>query len=151
MSPSTKSTILESWPVPRSADRPCIPIYHFAIKQEGVNLDFHLEQFFGVHSVSFHFFDNFETLVTICRRFSVDAIVIGGRAEFLQEVKLVQAIKQNVFLSIIPIILYHPEPEDNLIVAAYENGVEEFIHGEWKDRLVEVRIRGAIERCRRDW
>jgi GGDEF domain-containing protein len=149
--PSTKSTILESWPDLKSADRPRQPIYHFAVKQEGVNLDFHLEQFFGVQAVSFHFFDNFETLVTICRRFSIDAIVIGGRSGFLQEVELVQAIKQNVFLSIIPIILYHPDPEDNLIVAAYENGVEEFIYGEWKDRLVEVRIRGAIERSRRDW
>jgi GGDEF domain-containing protein len=90
-------------------------------------------------------------LVTICRRFSIDAIVIGGRGDFLREIELVQAIKQNVFLSIVPVILYHPQPENSLIVAAYENGAEEFIHGEWRDKLVEVRIRKVIERSHRDW
>jgi GGDEF domain-containing protein len=149
--PSTRSTTLENWPGLKTTDRPRKPTYHFALKQEGVNLDFHFERFFGSESVSFHFFDTFDLLVKICRRFSIDAIVIGGGSTFIREVELVQAIKQNVFLSIIPIILYHPEPDENLIVAAYENGAEEFIHGEWKDKLVEVRIRRAIERSHRDW
>lgn len=147
---NTKSTILENWPGPKTVDRPRKPIYHFALKQVGVNLDFHLERFYGPDRVSFHFFDSFEALVTICQRFPVDAIVIGGRSDFLREIELVQAIKQNVFLCIIPIVLYHPDPEDNVIVAAYENGAEEFLHGEWKDKLVEIRIRRVIERSRRD-
>ncbi len=37
-----------------------------------------------------------------------------------------------------------------MIVAAYESGAEEFIYGEWVDRLVEVRVRRVIERNRRD-
>jgi len=147
---NTKSTILENWPGPKTIDRPRKPIFHFAIKQVGVNLDFHLERFYGHHKVSFHFFDSFEALMTISQRFCVDAIVIGGRSDFLREVELVQAIKQNVFLSIIPVILYHPDPEGNVIIAAYENGAEEFIFGEWKDKLVEIRIKQVIARSRRD-
>ena len=149
--PSTKSTTLESWPSLKTTDRPRKSTYHFALKQEGVNLDFHLEQFFGIDAVSFHFFNDFDALIPICQRFSIDAIVIGGRSRFLREVELVQAVKQNIFLSVIPVILYHPEPEDNIIVAAYQNGAEEFIYGEWKDTLVEVRIRQVIERSHRDW
>lgn len=145
-----ESTILENWPAPRITDRSKKPRYYFAVKQSRVNLDFHLEQFFGPKEISFHFFDSFETLVTTCQRFRIDTIVIGGRSDFLSEVQLVQAIKQNVFLSIIPVILYHPDPPDNVVIAAYENGVEEFIYGEWKDKLVEVRIRRVIERSRRD-
>jgi diguanylate cyclase (GGDEF)-like protein len=68
----------------------------------------------------------------------------------LPEVQLVQAIKANVFLSIVPVILYHPDPPVEIVVAAFENGVEEFIHGEWIDRLVGVRIRRTIDRNRRD-
>lgn len=64
--------------------------------------------------------------------------------------ELVQAIKKNIFLSIIPVVLCSPEPKDEVVVSAYESGVEDFIYGEWIDRLVEVRIRKAIERSRRD-
>ncbi len=68
----------------------------------------------------------------------------------LGEIELVRAIKDNVFLCIIPVLLYHPQPESDVIMAAFEHGVEEFIHGEWKDKLVELRIRNIVERSRRD-
>jgi GGDEF domain-containing protein len=147
---STKSTILENWPGPINLVEPAKPVYHFAVKQAGVNLDFHLKQFYRDKEISFHYFEQFEELVTICQRFTIDLIIIGGRGEFLREIEMVQAIKQNVFLSIIPIVLYHPEPSDSLAVAAYENGAEDFIHGEWVDQLEKVRIRQVIERNRRD-
>ncbi len=89
-------------------------------------------------------------MVRICQRFTVDAIVMGSGVENEIELSLIHTIKQNVFLSIIPVILYHPDPTQNEVVSAYENGVEEFIYGEWIDRLVQVRIEKAIERNRRD-
>ncbi len=147
---STENTILENWLSQRTADRLGKAKYHFALKQDGVSLDFHLEQFYHSDQMSLHYFDSFEQLVTICQRFPIDAIVIGGKSDFLREIELVRAIKQNVFLSIIPIILYHPSPEVSVIVAAYENGAEDFIYGEWKDKLVEVRVKRVIERSRRD-
>jgi diguanylate cyclase (GGDEF)-like protein len=148
--PNTENTILENWPGPKTTDPPRRPNYHFALRQDNVNLDFHLEQFYRSNKISLHYFESFEQLVTICQRFSIDTIVIGGKSDFLREIELVQAIKQNVFLSIIPIILYHPAPEVNVIVAAYENGAEDFIYGEWKDKLVKVRIKRVIERSQRD-
>ncbi|TET96157.1 MAG: diguanylate cyclase [Candidatus Zixiibacteriota bacterium] len=148
--PNTKNTILENWPDPRTANLPKKPSYHFALKQDNVNLDFHLEQFYRSSKISLHYFDSFEQLVKICQRFPVDAIMIGGKSDFLREIELVQAIKQNIFLSIIPIILYHPAPEVSVIVAAYENGAEDFLYGEWKDKLVKVRIKRVIERSQRD-
>ena len=148
--PNTKNTILENWPDPRTANLPKKPSYHFALKQDNVNLDFHLEQFYSSSKISLHYFDHFEQLVAICQRFPVDAIMIGGKSDFLREIELVQAIKQNIFLSIIPTILYHPAPEVSVIVAAYENGAEDFLYGEWKDKLVKVRIKRVIERSQRD-
>jgi diguanylate cyclase (GGDEF)-like protein len=46
--------------------------------------------------------------------------------------------------------MVHPDPPDSDVVSAFENGVEEFIHGEWVERLVKVRIRRVIDRSRRD-
>ena len=147
---NTENTILENWPGPKTTDLPRKPHYHFAIKQDGVSLDFYMEQFFHPNQISSHYFDRIEQLFTICQRFPIDAIMMGGRSEFMEEIELVRAIKQNTFLSIIPIILYHPDPEASLMVAAYENGVEDFLYGEWKNQLVRVRIKKVIERSRRD-
>ena len=147
---STKSTILENWPGPKTTDLPHKPFYHFALKQDGSNIDFHLQQFFRNNQVILHYFESFESLVTICRRFPIDVILIAGRTSFIKEVELVSAIKENVFLSIIPILMFHPEPEESIIVAAYQKGAEDFIWGDWRDKLVEVRIQRVINRSRRD-
>ncbi len=109
-----------------------------------------MQQFFREHETDLHFFDDFKDLVRICQRFTVDAVVIGGRSDFLPEIQLVQAIKQNVFLSVIPVILYHPDPGTSIMVAAYESGAEEFLYGEWREKLAKVRIRRVIERSLRD-
>jgi len=147
---STKSTILENWQGPVSLAEPARPSYHFAVKQSGVSLDFHLSQFFRDRQASFHLFDTFDQLLTICQRWPVDLILIGGRHDLLSEIEMVRAIKQNIFLAIIPTILYHPDPPDSLAIAAYENGAEDLIHGTWIDHLEKVRIRQVIERSRRD-
>ncbi len=147
---STKSTILENWQGPKDTEHPRPSVRHFALNQVGANLDFHLEQFFRGQEISFHRFDTFENLVTVCQRFPVEAVFISGQDDLIRAVDLVRSIKHNMFLSIIPVILYHPDPEDNAVIAAYESGVEEFIYGEWKDHLIQVRICRVLERSRRD-
>jgi diguanylate cyclase (GGDEF)-like protein len=147
---NTESIILENWPEVKQRERRPKPVSHFAIKQLGVNLDFHLRQYYRGEDISIHFFHDFISLVEICQRYPINAILIGGKADMIPDIHLVQGIKANVFLSIIPVILYHPDPSVGDIVAAFEIGAEEFIHGEWVDRLVEVRIRRVIERNRRD-
>ena len=147
---SIGSTILESWPGPKTTDAPRAPSYHFAIKQEGVNLDFHLEQFFRGEEISFHYFTGVYSLMKICQRFPIDAIIFASRYDMTPEIELLRAIKDNVFLSIIPAIMYHPDPPDGIMIAAYEHGAEDFIYGAWRDKLVKVRVRRTIERSRRD-
>jgi len=148
--PNTESTILENWPGPKTADGLQHAAYHFAIRQTIFSLDFHLEPMYRRYDTVFHHFTDFESLITICRRHEIDAIIIGGQGEFTEEIELVRAIKQNVFLWIIPVVLYHPRPDDTTVLAAYENGAEEFIYGDWKDKLVSVRIRRLLERSYRD-
>ncbi len=141
---------LANWQDSSAADLPVASVYHFAIRQSGVNLDFHLGKFFRGERVSFHYFDDFTSLISICRRYPVAAIAIGCRTDLQREIELIHSIKNNVFLSIVPVILYHPEPDYSMIVAAYQNGAEEFIYGEWLEKIVEVRVRRVIERNRRD-
>jgi diguanylate cyclase (GGDEF)-like protein len=149
--PSIEDITLENWPVFAESDRP-LPqrTTHFAIRQTEVNLEFYLQQFFRDRRLKFHFFNSFDELVTICHRYMVSAILIAGSGDFMREIELVRTIKKNILLSIVPVIVHHPEPDTNTVVAAYESGVEEFIYGLWIDKLVRVRIERVIERSRRD-
>ena len=63
---------------------------------------------------------------------------------------MVKLIKRNTFLAIVPVILFHTNPDENIVIAAYQAGAEDFIHGDWKEKLIEVRINKVIERSRRD-
>jgi diguanylate cyclase (GGDEF)-like protein len=147
---NTENITLESWPVSNADRVDWCSVYHFAVRQTGVDLDFHLTRFFRNEKASFHFFDDFESLILISRRFPLAAIVMGSRSTLVPEIELLKAIKSNVFLSIIPVILFHPEPDNVMVIAAFQNGAEEFIHGEWMEKLVEVRVRRVIDRSRRD-
>jgi len=150
-SQNIESTTLENWPVSDDqAGSQSEVTWHFALRQRSVSLDFHLERFFGHQAKAIHYFDRFDELVKICHRHTISAIIIGGSSDFFKEIELVRDIKQNIQLSIVPVVLYHPDPDLATLVAAYENGVEDFIHGEWIEKLVEVRIRGAVERSLRD-
>lgn len=115
-------------------------------------MDFYLQHFFQKDKIQLHFFDSFEELVVICQRNEIDIIILAGGEEnlFLKEVEMVSLIKRNMFLAIIPIILFHPNPDENLVITSYQAGAEDFIYGDWKEKLVEVRIRKIIERSRRD-
>jgi diguanylate cyclase (GGDEF)-like protein len=147
---STKNITPESLPGAAASEKPKKHIYHFALHQSEVNLDFYLEQFFRDKDITIHYFYSFEQLITIYQRFPLDIIFLASRADLIQEIEILRAIKQNVFLSIVPVIMVHPNPPDNDVVAAFENGVEEFIHGEWVGRLVKVRIKRVIDRSHRD-
>lgn len=120
------------------------------MRQRGLSLDLHLLNFFRNQHPSLHYFESFDQLIVICQRFQIDAIFIAGKGEFLEEIALAQAIKNNVFLSLIPVIFCHPDPAESSMVAAFESGAEEFITGELRERLAEVRIRRVIDNSRRE-
>ncbi|RKX22738.1 MAG: hypothetical protein DRP45_11140, partial [Candidatus Zixiibacteriota bacterium] len=147
---SIENITLENWPVSSEENAKSRSVCHFAIKQTGVELDFRLQRYFSDRELSLHFFDTFSELVRICHRYPVNAIIIGGKSDFYKEIELVRSVKDNILLAIIPVILFHPEPDMTTVVAAYERGADEFIYGECVDRLVQVRIEQAIRRSERD-
>lgn len=89
-------------------DRPSV--YHFALRQGEVMLEFHLEQLFRRQPLAFHYFQTFDELVTICQRFPIAAVMMGTREDSYVEIDLVRSVKANSFLSMIPVILFHPDP-----------------------------------------
>lgn len=109
-------------------------------------------RYFSLHQINIHYFDTFEELAVICHRHDIDMILLAGATadSFIREVELVKLAKQNTFLALIPVVLFHPDPDENILFAAYQAGADEFIHGDWKNKLIEVRINKIIERHNRD-
>ncbi len=123
---------------------------HCAYKHDGTDIQFELSRSMAGDDIVFHHFGTLDELMILSQRFHIDFIIISGESDFLRELDMVRLIKNNIFLSIIPTVLYHPEPAEGLIVAGYQNGVEEFLHGDWRDTLFQVRIRMVAARSRRD-
>ncbi len=125
-------------------------MFHCALRQEKIDLVYHLEGYFPNGEISFHYFRTFDELLRISQRFPLDLALIAGQSAFTTEIELVRRIKENVFTSIIPLALYHPNPDSSTVIAAYENGCDDFMTGEWLERLCQVRIKMLSNRSIRD-
>lgn len=123
---------------------------HCAYRHEGPDIVYYISRSLTSEEISFHYFQTVEDLQVLSQRYPIDLAVISGDGDFLRELNLLRLIKNNIFLSIIPTVLYHPDPHEGIMVAGFQNGADEFLHGEWRDKLFEVQIRMVAERSRRD-
>jgi diguanylate cyclase (GGDEF)-like protein len=125
-------------------------MFHCACRQDGVDVGFRLSKVFTKEEISFHYFRSLEELLIISQRFQIDLALIAGTKDFLAELELVRLMKSHIFLSIIPTVLYHPDPREDMLVAGFQNGADAFLHGIWKDKLFEVQLKMVSERSKRD-
>ncbi len=125
-------------------------MFHCAHRQHGVDITYPLTRAFPGEEVSFHYFKTLEELLVLSQRYYLDLAVIAGKGEFIKELDMIRLMKSNIFLSIIPTVLYHPEPPEDVLIAGYQNGADEFITGEWREKLFQVQLRKVAERSRRD-
>jgi diguanylate cyclase (GGDEF)-like protein len=95
-----------------------------------------------------------EELLILSQRFTVDLIFMGTNANdnetILKLLDNLRLIKNHTYLAIIPTILYQPEPNDNTLLAAYENGAEEFFSRSVSAHLARVKTNMLIQRAYRD-
>jgi diguanylate cyclase (GGDEF)-like protein len=125
-------------------------MFHCACRQEGIDVVFNISRVFDKDGISFHYFRTIDELLILSQRYDIDLAIIAGTGDFLKEVELVRMMKDHIFLSIIPSVLYHPHPPEGILVAGFQNGADAFLHGEWKGKLFDVQLRMVAERSRRD-
>ncbi len=125
-------------------------MFHCAIKQEGVDIAFNISRAFEKERLGIHYFRTIDELLLLSQRFSLNLAVIAGKGDFLKEIEMVRLIKSHVFLAVIPTVMYHPDPTESILISGYENGVDEFLTGEWRARLFEARLGMVAERSNRD-
>jgi diguanylate cyclase (GGDEF)-like protein len=125
-------------------------MFHCACRQREIDIIFHLMNAFKEEQVSFHYFKTVDDLLLLSQRFHLDLAVIAGKGDFGAELEMIRLIKNQIFLMITPVVLYHPEPDEGDLIAGYENGADAFLHGEWKSKLFQVQLKLAARRNRRN-
>jgi PleD family two-component response regulator len=125
-------------------------MFHCAIRQEGIDIVYNVTRSFEDESSSIHYFRTMEELLRLSQRFHLDMIFLAGKGDFTTELELMRRIKSHIFLEVIPSILYHPQPDESVVISGFENGCDEFLSGPWKDRLFKVRLKAVAARSVRD-
>ncbi len=125
-------------------------MFHLACRQNDIDLVYHLMRSFRKERMSFHYFKSVDELLMLSQRYHLDLIIIAGKGDFLAELDIVRTIKNHIFLAIIPAMMYHPDPSEDILVSGYQNGADGFLYGDWKDKLFEVQLKAAAERTTRD-
>jgi len=127
---------------------------HIAVNSEGSRAEYYLTRIIEDKRVSIHYFKSIDELLTLAQRFALDLIYMGvARADGPESMRIleqVRSIKNHTYLAITPVVIYHPQPDDNLLLAAYENGTEEVLSDAMPPHIARVKTTMLIQRALRD-
>ncbi len=127
---------------------------HVAACIEGAQADYYLTRILEGRRTSLHYFQSVEQLLTLAQRFGLDLIYLGTNCRdddaVFRVLETIRAIKNHTYLAITPTILYHPQPNDATLLAAYENGVEELFSDALPVHIARIRTTMLIQRAIRD-
>jgi len=127
---------------------------HVASYATGAKAEYYLSRILEDKKVSVHRFNCIEELLILAQRFTLDLVFIGTgaseRDELLKILDMIRRVKNHTYLAIIPTILYHPQPDDNTLTAAYENGAEEFFSESMPPHIARVKTAMLVQRAVRD-
>jgi len=118
--------------------------------QRHTALEDRLGKSFLLEKPSFHYFKAFEDLLDCNRRYHLDLIVVATEGDFIEEMKLIKAVKGHPTLQIKPIIFYSSKPDKDIVIEAYENGIDDFLYGYWDADVIAAKLRMLCYRSLRD-
>jgi len=95
-------------------------------------------------------FLNFIQLETLIRKHILDLVVIAGDGSFAKELNLARLMKKHPILSLIPLMLYHPENNMKIVLTGYAYGADEFFSSKTDRKLLSAKLNMIIHRSRRD-
>jgi GGDEF domain-containing protein len=129
---------------------PARPKFHCALAQRGTAVEDRILRSIRSYDVIIHSFSNFAELYTQAQRVMLEMIVIAGNGPIDWMMEILPAIKRDSNLQFVPIIFFHPSPDKQAIIEAYQLGVDEVVTNFWDYDLVRAKVEMLIARSRRD-
>jgi len=125
-------------------------MFYCALYQNQVDIKNKLKKSLGKKKIQFHQFDEIAQLRKFIKFYILDMIVIAGKEDFKGELQLVKNIKRHSVLSLVPLILYSPQPRKRTILAGWKAGADEFISERWDQALISGKLQMVLKRSARD-
>ncbi|HEX9912057.1 MAG TPA: diguanylate cyclase, partial [candidate division Zixibacteria bacterium] len=123
---------------------------NIALYDKGINLKKELKESFYPQKVKFFNFRNSPDLFKHIHRNLLDLVFISGKGNYKKELQLVERLKKDTHLSLIPLVLYHPYPEKKIVINGLGKGTDEFLFGDWQKDLFSAKLKMIVRRSQRD-
>jgi diguanylate cyclase (GGDEF)-like protein len=123
---------------------------NLSIYSRGVKLNKELKASFYPQKVKFYNFEKIPDLFKHLNQHILNLIFISGKDDLKNEIQLVEKIKKDPTLSLIPLVLYHPCPKKEVVIRGLDKGADEFLFGEWQKKLFSAKLKSAVRRSQRD-
>ena len=123
---------------------------NIALYDKGINLKKELKESFYPQKVKFFNFRNSPDLFKHIHRNLLDLVFISGKGNYKKELQLVERLKKDTHLSLIPLVLYHPYPEKKAVINGLGKGTDEFLFGDWQKDLFSAKLKMIVRRSQRD-
>ncbi len=142
--------LIENKDATRGQKKTSKPKFHCALIQKGTAVEDRILRSINSYDVIIHTFSAFDELYKHCQRVMLEMIVIAGSGPTDWMINLLPHIKRDSTLQFIPVVLFHPAPEREVLIEAYKSGVDEVITNFWDYELVTAKMEMLINRSKRD-
>ncbi|MCP4580457.1 MAG: diguanylate cyclase [candidate division Zixibacteria bacterium] len=141
---------VKSTPTANTKKRKSGTNFHCALIQRGTAVEDRILRSIKPYNVIIHKFASIDELYTHGQRVMLEMIVIAGSGPTSWMMELLPRIKRDSALQFVPVVLFHPGPEKDVIIEAYQRGVDEVITNFWDFELVTAKMEMLIARSKRD-
>ncbi|MBD3381606.1 MAG: diguanylate cyclase [candidate division Zixibacteria bacterium] len=125
-------------------------LFNIAVYQENLDICNDLIDAFPQANLQFHHFSKPHELVRYAQRYILDLIIIVVENDFGRTTRLVNEAREQMFLSIVPLIIYNPTSAHKAYKQALECEADDLLMGEWNREAFATRIQMLMSRSRRD-
>jgi GGDEF domain-containing protein len=95
-------------------------------------------------------FSSFVQLESLMKKHNMDLVVIAGSGSFKTELNLAKRIKKHPILSLIPLVMYHPEHGLKTALDCFKCETDELFSSKTDQRLISAKLKMIIDRSKRD-
>jgi GGDEF domain-containing protein len=124
--------------------------FHVGLCQSGGDISDRLQALVPGANVVIHKFDTPEELQKQLQRSYIDLLVLAATDDFSWLSDMVRRIKYHTQLQYIPLMVYTPGADKNLVISCFSEGADDITDDEWDDSVMTAKAMMLVSRAQRD-
>lgn len=126
------------------------PHFNVAVHKSEIDIDLQLAETVTWALISLHHFSSFEELFRLGQKHVLGLIVFPTAGRAKDEATMIARAKNTPALSIVPTIVYHPNPDKSVYVRSFQAGADDVLGDKWDSDIFGARLQMLSVRSFRD-